>query len=43
MERTRDLGSTLAAAFGGVLVAAAFVTLFAACSLPVVQVLQQLT
>ncbi len=42
MERTRDLGSTLAAAFGGVLTAVGFVVLFAACSLPVEQVLHRL-
>ncbi len=42
MERTRDLGSAVAAAFGGVLTAAAFVALFAACSAPVVEVLQRL-
>ncbi len=42
MERTRDLGSAVVAALGGVAAAAAFVALFAACSMPVVHVLQQL-
>jgi len=40
MERTRDLGSALVAALGGMAAAVAFVALFAACSLPVVHVLQ---
>ncbi len=42
MEKTRDLGSALAAAFAGLMTAAAFVALFAACSAPVVEVLQRL-
>ncbi len=42
MERTRDLGSAVVAAVGGLLTAAVFVALFAACSAPVVEVLQRL-
>ena len=42
MERTRDLGSAAVAALGGIATALAFLGLWAAVSMPVVQVLQRL-
>ena len=42
MERTRDLGSALAAALGGVATALAFLGLYVAVSVPVAEVLQRL-
>ena len=42
MERTRDLGSAAVAALGGVVTALAFVGLYVAVSVPVVEVLRRL-
>ena len=42
MEKTRDLGSAVAAALGGVAVALGFLGLYAAVSMPVVHLLQRL-
>lgn len=42
MERTRDLGSALAAALGGVVTAVVFLGLYVAVSVPVAEVLQRL-
>ena len=42
MEKTRDLGSAIVAGLGGVAVALGFLGLYAAVSIPVVQVLQRL-
>ena len=42
MERTREIGSALVAAIGGIATAAAFLGLYAAVSMPVVEVLRKL-
>lgn len=42
MERTRDLGSAVAAAVGGVMTALAFLGLYVAVTVPVAEVLQRM-